>query len=165
MLDDGASVYDSRVICEHLDGIAPEPKLFPAGGPERLVALRHRALRDGSMDHSLPWPIERQRGAGMISEPLVAACRRRLERVPDRLESEVGLLRDRPYDIGHLTTGCALGHLDFRFADQAWREGQPQLAARHADFVRRPSVVANPVVDDSRAGSAVRRPRPARRRR
>lgn len=149
VLDDGTPIYDSRVICEYLDGIAAEPKLFPTGGPERLVALRNQALGDGLMDLSLLWLIERQRGAGMVSEPLVAACRRKLERVLDRLESDVGLLRDRPFDIGHLTIGCALGYLDFRFADRNWREGHPQLAAWHADFVQRPSVVANPVVDDS----------------
>lgn len=149
VLDDGTPIYDSRVICEYLDGIATEPKLFPARGPERLVALRDQALGDGLMDLSLLWLIERQRGAGLVSEPLVAACRRKLERVLDRLETDAGPLRDRPFDIGHLTIGCALGYLDFRFADQAWREGHPQLAAWHADFVRRPSVVANPVVDDS----------------
>lgn len=149
VLDDGTPVYDSRVICEYLDTIATGPKLFPATGPERLMALRNQALGDGLMDLSLLWLIERQRGAGMISEPLVDACRRKLERVIDRLETDIALLCDRPFDIGHLTIGCALGYLDFRFADQNWRNGHPQLTAWHANFLQRSSVVANPVVDDS----------------
>jgi hypothetical protein len=42
----------------------------------------------------------------------------------------------------------ALCYLDFRFADLAWRDGHPKLAAWHETFNARPSVVANPPVDD-----------------
>ena len=40
VLDDGTAVYDSRVICEYLDGLHQGPRLFPQAGPERLQALR-----------------------------------------------------------------------------------------------------------------------------
>ena len=33
------------------------------------------------------------------------------------------------FDIGHITVACALGWLDFRFADFAWRASRPKLAA------------------------------------
>jgi glutathione S-transferase len=39
-------------------------------------------------------------------------------------------------------------YLDFRFGDLSWRDGHPRLAAWHAAFDARPSVVANPPVDD-----------------
>lgn len=39
-------------------------------------------------------------------------------------------------------------YLDFRFSDLSWRTGHPKLAAWHETFNARPSVLANPVVDD-----------------
>jgi hypothetical protein len=45
--------------------------------------------------------------------------------------------------------GTALGYLDFRFPFLNWRDGHPALAAWHAEFLARPSVNANPLVDDS----------------
>ena len=41
-----------------------------------------------------------------------------------------------------------LSYLDFRYADLRWRDGHPKLAAWHATFEARASVVANPPVDD-----------------
>ncbi|WP_454620338.1 glutathione S-transferase [Bradyrhizobium cenepequi] len=149
VLDDGTPVYDSHLICEYLDAHHGRARLFPAEWPERLIALRHEALGDGLMDLALLWLIERQRGEGMQSEALVAACARKVERVLERLERDISAFTDRPFDIGHLTIGTALGYLDFRFGFLNWREGHPALTAWHADFLERPSVKANPVVDDS----------------
>jgi len=50
--------------------------------------------------------------------------------------------------MGHLAIGVALAYLDFRFADMAWRDGHPKLTAWHVTFDARPSVLANPPVDD-----------------
>lgn len=149
VLDDGTVVYDSHVICEYLDSLHDRSRLFPAAWPERLVALRNEALGDGLMDLGLLWLIERLRGDGMQSADLVAANATKVERVLERMETDVTLLTDRPFDIGHLTIGTALGYLDFRFAFLDWRDGHPALADWHAGFLARPSVLANPVVDDS----------------
>lgn len=149
VLDDGTAVYDSHVICEYLDSLQGGPRLFPTPWPERLIALRNEALGDGLMDLGLLWLIERWRGEGMQSADLVAANAVKMERVLARLEADVALLTERPFDIGHVTIGTALGYLDFRFPVLEWRTGRPALAAWHAEFLKRPSVTANPVVDDS----------------
>lgn len=149
VLDDGTPVYDSHVICEYLDARYNDGRLFPTEWAERLISLRHEALGDGLMDLGLLWLIERQRGEGMQSEALISACSRKVERVLERLERDVATLAARPFDIGHLTIGTALGYLDFRFAFLNWRDGHSALAAWHAEFLDRPSVKANPVVDDS----------------
>jgi hypothetical protein len=44
--------------------------------------------------------------------------------------------------------GVALGYLDFRFDELHWHDGRPRLAAWHATFTQRPSVLANPPIDD-----------------
>ncbi len=149
VLEDGSSLFDSRVILEYLDTLHAAPKLFPQALPQRFIALRNQALGDGVMDFALLWLIERQRGEGMQSEPLVTAFRAKLAASLERMERDVGLLTERAFDVGHLTLGTALGYLDFRFPGEPWRAAHPALAAWHAAFVQRPSVVANPVVDDS----------------
>ena len=46
-LEDGSSLYDSRVIAEYLDHLAGGDKLFPADPARRFAALRLQALCDG----------------------------------------------------------------------------------------------------------------------
>jgi glutathione S-transferase len=86
--------------------------------------------------------IERQ------SEPHKALWRAKLRASVDVLEHEADALGASHFTVGHLTIGVALAYLDFRFADLAWRDGHPGLAAWHETFNARPSVVANAVVDD-----------------
>src|SRR3954462_12636462 len=61
VLDDGTVLYDSPVICEYLDSLHAGPKLLPAGGPERVIALRRQALGDGFLDFLLLLRNERER--------------------------------------------------------------------------------------------------------
>ena len=53
ILDDGAALYDSRVILEYLDYRAGGGKILPADPPPRFAALRLQALADGIMDASI----------------------------------------------------------------------------------------------------------------
>ena len=57
------------------------------------------------------------------------------------IEANAGTLGDR-LDIGTITLGCALGYLDFRYADLDWRARHPQAAAWFARFGARPSMQA-----------------------
>lgn len=145
VLEDGTILYDSPVICEYLDTLHQDAKLFPAW-PERLTALRRLALGDGMLDVALAWLGERFRPVERQSEPHMALWQTKLRACVDALEYEA--LADGRFTIGHIAIGVALSYLDFRFADLAWREGRPQLTAWHATFDARPSMVANPPIDD-----------------
>src|SRR4051812_19840802 len=48
--DDGLPVYDSTVIAEYLDTIAPTPPLLPPVGLERIAVKRWESLADGLLD-------------------------------------------------------------------------------------------------------------------
>ena len=148
VLDDGTSVYDSRVVCEHLDSLHDGRKLFPPGGPQRLSALRDQALGDGLLDVLMVRLIERLRPEAQRSPRIVSANERKTAAALDRLEADTAALDGRPFDIGHVAVGTALGYVDFRFASDAWREGRPRLAAWHAGFAERPSVRAVPLRDE-----------------
>jgi glutathione S-transferase len=147
VLEDGTVIYDSPVICEYLDTLHDGTKLFPAW-PERLTALRRLALGDGMLDIALAWLGERFRPAEKQSAPHMALWQGKLRACVAALEQEADALAASRFGIGHIAIGIALSYLDFRFGDLGWREGHPRLAAWHARFDARPSVVANPPVDD-----------------
>lgn len=147
VLEDGSALYDSRVICEYLDTLGVAPPLFP-GTPNRFAALRDQALGDGILDFALIWLLERAKPEVQQSSRLIAAFQRKLAVSLDGLERDIGAIAARPFDIGHVSLGAALLYLDFRFAADPWRERRPALAAWHAEFAARPSVLANPTIDD-----------------
>src|SRR5260370_19165865 len=139
--DDGLVLYDSPVICEYLDSLHSGVTLFPPSGTQRWIALRQQALGDGMLEAAIlnryeqlrpkeyQWPewtdgqMRKERGA-------VAAL---------EIEAEQGLLRGPPTN-GLPPTGCALGHDDFPYAQEQWRQPTPNLARWHDDFAERPSM-------------------------
>jgi glutathione S-transferase len=145
-LDDGSALYDSRVICEYLDTLHEGAKLFPAERGARWTALRRQALGDGLMELSVLRLGEQARPTEARSETHLAAYRLKMAKTLDVLELEAEGLAGS-ITIGHIAIGCALAHLDFRFAADPWRTGRPKLAAWHAVFAHRPSMQATQYVD------------------
>lgn len=148
VLDDGVALFDSRVICEYLDGLGGRPALFPSAGAERWRALRRQALGDGLMDLLVVWRGERARSPELRSAPHLAAYHAKGIAALDLLEAEAGPPPEGPIDIGDISVGCALAYLDFRFADLAWPRGRPRLDAWRRAFDARPSALASRIVDD-----------------
>jgi glutathione S-transferase len=131
--DDGLSLFGSQLICEYLDSLGEGLPLFPTQGAPRWRALKFQSLGDGILDAAVPCrgeqgkPQEAARDAQIVRFKLV------ISRAVDTLEA------DPPHkhiDIGSVTVACALGYLDFRFADDAWRIGHPKLAMWYQSFAR-----------------------------
>jgi glutathione S-transferase len=126
VLEDGTAVYDSPVICELLDTVGEANGLFPSSGTPRWVRITvMHALADGIMDAAV---ARRMRAGKPLDETRAAFLARQkavVERGLAKLESDPpkGLA-----DIGAIAVGCALGYLDFRFADEPWRPAHPHLA-------------------------------------
>jgi glutathione S-transferase len=148
VLADGTVIYDSPVICEYLDSLHNGEKLFPANFPERLTALRRQSLGDGMLDTMLMWRGEATRPPEQQSIKHMQAWRLKTNVSVDMLEEEAAALSTARFSIGHIALGVALGYIDFRFPELAWRDGHPKLAAWHAAFAARPSVSANEPVDE-----------------
>lgn len=145
--DDGMALYDSRVVCEYLDSLHDGPKMFPAAGPARWTALRRQAEGDGIMDagvlaryETFVRPEERRWPEWIEAQKL------KFRRALDSLEDEAGEFGDT-VDIGTITMGCALGYLDFRYADEDWRATRPRLAAWFARFAERPAMARTAPVE------------------
>lgn len=147
VLDDGRAIYDSRVICEYLDTRHGGGRLTPGDGEARLTMRCREALADGFLDALLLWRNERDRPAEARSQPHLDAFKLKKGVILDRLERETQTFAALPFDLAHIATGCALSYLDFRFADEDWRAGHPELAAWHQGFEARASVRETPIVD------------------
>jgi glutathione S-transferase len=128
VLEDGSTLFDSRVILEYLDHRAGGGRIIPKDASARFAALRLQALADGILDASIlqvyegRWrPAERhepkwvEHQAGKVARGLAA-----LEAAPPGLGN--------PPDVGQITVACALGYRDFRFQGN-WRKDHPRLVA------------------------------------
>lgn len=135
--DDGMSLYDSPVICEYLDSQGSAPKLFPAPGPARWKALTQQALGDGILDATQPRRREIALPQDEGRQSYIALQQGKVARALDVLEKEADSLGDLT-TIGEITIGCALGYLDFRYANEPWRPGHPKLAAWYDRVVKLP---------------------------
>ena len=138
---DGPAIYDSRVICRYLDDLAGG-KLYPAG-PRLWDTLTLEATADGMLDAAILMVYEtRVRPEEKRFEPWVEGQWGKIDRALDALESRWIAQLTGPLDMGQVAVGCALDYLDFRHAGRAWRSARPDLAAWHARFADRPSMVA-----------------------
>jgi glutathione S-transferase len=145
--DDGAALYDSRVICEYLDGLHDGRKMFPAAGPARWTALRRQAEGDGMLDAALLARYETfLRPEERRWPEWIEAQKQKFRRALDGLEAEVDAFGNT-VDIGTIAIACALGYLDFRYQDENWRATRPRLAAWLERFSERPSMARTAPVE------------------
>lgn len=129
-----------RVICEYFDSLNTGPKLFPSNPAERWIALRREAVGSGIMENGVARIGENARPNELQSQSHLSAYKAKIQAALDYLETEAAALARDRFDIGHLAIGCALGYLDFRYADEDWRKGRSGLAAWHETFATRASV-------------------------
>jgi glutathione S-transferase len=133
ILADGTQLYDSRVICEYLDSLTPEPALFPATGITRYTMLTRAALADGIMDAAILQVYERRyRPADKIVQGWLDRQQQKINLALDVLESNPPRWGGHP-DYADISLACALGYLDIRFEGQ-WRAAHPKLVTWLAQF-------------------------------
>jgi glutathione S-transferase len=123
--EDGFALFDSPVICEYLDTIGEAMPLFPASGAARWIALRNQALGDGMLDAAIIRRLEAMKPEEPARAALMARQKAAVERSLALLERD---LPGKLLDIGTITIAAALGYLDFRFAEEDWRQSRPRLA-------------------------------------
>jgi glutathione S-transferase len=133
--DDGACLFDSPVICEYLDSVGSAPKLFPPAGPARWKALTQEALADGILDATQPRRRELTLPQDEGRKGYIALQQGKVARAVAEFEKQAGSLGNLD-TIGEITIGCALGYLDFRYANEPWRPGHPKLMAWYEKVVK-----------------------------
>jgi glutathione S-transferase len=135
VLENGESLYDSRVIVEFFDAFAGGGRLIPAGW-DRFEALRLQALADGMLDAAILRVYEARWRSEERHEPKWLDYQsEKIDRALTFAEATYATPPAR-HHIGHVALACALGYLDLRFEGR-WRESHPGLVAWLADFEAR----------------------------
>ena len=140
ILDDGERIIDSRVIVDFLDAQSDAPRFIPSELKLRAQVKAREALADGITDAT----------AGVVMAGLILGD-------PDKVPAEwrewqlekakrgVAEFADTPdkrregMDLGDIALGCALGFMDFRLPDFAWRVWHPALADWFDEISKRDS--------------------------
>jgi glutathione S-transferase len=128
LLEDGSSLYDSRVIVEYLDHRAGGGKIIPREPSARFAALRLQALADGMTEAQILVIYEgRWRPPEQHSQKWLDYQNDKIRRGLAVLEADPPALGVIP-NVGHIALACFLGHRDLRFPGM-WRGDHPRLAA------------------------------------
>lgn len=133
LLDDGTTLFDSRVILDYLDHLAGGGRIVPREAGARFAALRLQALCDGILDASLLQVYERRfRPEPLWHQPWLDYQAEKVARALALLERDPPRLDPLP-DVGQIALACALGYQDLRFEGR-WRDAHPALVQWLARF-------------------------------
>ena len=144
LVEDNEALYDSRVIVEYLDTLSPVTRLIPQSGRERTDVKCWEALADGLLDAGVTIVKEKQRSAEQMNQAWID---RQVSKIHAALAAMSKGLGTQPfcagpsYSLADVAVGCALGYLDFRFADIDWRTPYPNLGQLYGKVSARPSFV------------------------
>jgi glutathione S-transferase len=147
IMEGGEAVFDSRVIVEYVDTLSPVGRLIPEKGRERAEVRTWEALGDGLLDAAILVRLEQTWNGRTELQRSPAWTERQMGKVRAAVRAMSQGLGERPWAAGnHMTladiaVGCALGYLDFRFPQLAWRGDYPNLAKLHDKLTQRTSFV------------------------
>jgi len=144
VLDDGTTLFDSRVIVEYLDTVSPVSRLIPEPNRQRIVVKRWESLADGICDAAVAIVLENKRAARQQSKDWLERQRSKVDLGLKELANELGektWCNGEAYSLADIATGCALGYLDLRHAAIDWRAAYPNLVNLAERLAKRPSFV------------------------
>jgi glutathione S-transferase len=142
VLDDGTTLFDSRVIVEYLDTVSPVSRLIPEPSRQRIGVRRWEALADGICDAAVAIVLESRRAAGQQDGHWLERQRGKVDLGLRELARELGdkaWCNGEGYSLADIATGCALGYLDLRHAAIDWRGVYPNLVKLADKLSKRPS--------------------------
>ncbi|MSQ73813.1 MAG: glutathione S-transferase [Betaproteobacteria bacterium] len=131
VLDDGSTLFDSRVIVEFLDNVSPISQLIPSTNREKIEVKRWEALADGLLNAGVLVRMENQRKDNERSPAWIARQQRKIHDSLAEMQRELAeksWCTGNSYTLADIAVGCALGWLSFRFPEIDWRTGHPNLA-------------------------------------
>jgi len=142
VLDDGTSLFDSRVIVEFLDNASPIARLIPADKRARVAVRRWEALADGVLDAGLLVRYESLRPKKEQSAGWTAKQLGKMNRGIEMLAADLGdrnLCFGERYSLADIALGCCLGWVAFRLPSIDWRDQYPPLARHFDRMMTRPA--------------------------
>ncbi|MBS0449123.1 MAG: glutathione S-transferase N-terminal domain-containing protein [Proteobacteria bacterium] len=135
VLEGGEAVFDSRVIVEYMDARSPVSRLIPESSRERTEVRTWEALADGVLDAAIAARLELTWAQRTPEQRCQAWVDRQLHKVDMSLAAMSKGLAEKAWcaagnhlSLADIAVGCALGYLEFRFPEIAWRTRHANLA-------------------------------------
>lgn len=142
-LADGNVIHDSRVILDYLDHQHVGIALIPREGSARWRRLTLASLADALLDAALLIRYEQAlRPAEKHWDTWLDNQQEKVERSLAYFEQEAITELRSAFDVASISVAAALGYLDFRQPDLAWRNRYPRLANWYFEVSQRPSMQA-----------------------
>jgi glutathione S-transferase len=142
-LADGNVIHDSRVIIDYLDQQHVGNPLIPREGSARWRRLTLASLADALMDAALLIryetalrPVEKHWAVWLDNQ------QEKIERTLRYFDQEAAAELSSAFDVASISVAAALGYVDFRQPDLAWRTRYPNLADWYSEVSERPSMQA-----------------------
>ena len=130
----------SYLCCEYLDSLHSGARLIPSEPRERWPALQLHAYADGIIEATVASVVEQMR------RPKEFVYQGMLDRQTGKINRTLDTVASMPLTqapgIASITLGCALGYLDFRMPQLAWRDGRGALGQWYESFSARKSMQA-----------------------
>lgn len=145
VMEGGEALFDSRVIVEYLDTLSPVGKLIPTNGREKAEVKTWEALADGLCDAAILARLEATWAGRSDAQRSQAWIERQMGKIHGSLKAMSQGLGERAFCAGthfslaDVAVGCALGYLDFRFAQIDWRSDYANLAKLQEKLAARQS--------------------------
>ena len=141
VMDDGESIYDSRVICEYLDAISGGG-LLPSDPAKRARVRRQEALGDGLADAGITVFLERKREAGRQDPTWIARQLDKVNAAVGAIDSGLGtgdFFGGGQPNMADIACACAIFWCEFRMPELGVREKHPRIKAWAERMESRPS--------------------------
>lgn len=125
ILDDGDSLYDSRVIVEYLDNRTPLAHLLPLDSNAKIKVRRWEALADGVCDAAVAVTLEQRKLESMQDASFIARqmgkVKHGLQVLNDDLAKNIELGKSKwcvngSFSLADIAVGCMLGYVNLRFS-------------------------------------------------
>jgi glutathione S-transferase len=142
VLDDGTTLFDSRVIVEYVDSVSPAGRLIPEPARQRIAVKRWEALADGICDAVVALTLERRRPEAHRSAEWIERQAKKVALGLAECARELGertWCNGESYGLADIAVGCMLGYLDLRQPDNRWRDDYPNLMHLADRLAKRPS--------------------------
>ncbi|HWA73145.1 MAG TPA: glutathione S-transferase N-terminal domain-containing protein [Polyangiaceae bacterium] len=141
-LDDGTLLYDSVVIVEYLEALAPSPRMIPDEPVERALVRRWEALADGIADAVVIAMLEGRRAPERRDPAVVerqhGKVRAALSQIETALSARGGKL-STDFSLADAALVSALGYIELR-APELFKVPYPNLEGYRGLFATRSSV-------------------------
>jgi glutathione S-transferase len=139
ILENGKTIFDSRVITRYLDEFAGS-NLYPQKKIYDILTLE--ALADGIMESAVSITYESKLRPDNEQSPswMEAQWSKVLHAVKALDDGEFKAM-DGEMNMGQIAVACALGYLDFRHDARQWRVGHSHLASWNDKVMKLPALI------------------------